>query len=154
MDVSIKDASQYFRGLLILIRKDGIVTSRESESVARVGAKLGFERSFCMQAIEDILSNLFIDEAPPVFGSVDLARKFIADALRLASAEREMTTAEHSWLQMTSDLNGCGDPWFREECERAVGARHVRRDWEYDSLSVIHTARDSRRAVPAARGGE
>jgi hypothetical protein len=151
MDVSIKDASQYFRGLLILIRRDGIVTSTESDTVARLGAKLGFNREFCVQAIEDILANSYVGEEPPIFESPDLARKFVKDGLRLATAERPITASERLWLERTAEINSCDKYWFTRECIRAVQANLARRSWEYDSLSVIHGMKARR--TPVSAGG-
>jgi hypothetical protein len=153
MDVSITDASQYFRGLLILSRRDGTITSREAESVSRLGAKLGFARSFCLESIGDILANEHVDDTPPVFESAEIARKFITDGLTLASADRTMTAPELAWLEKTSALNGFDGDWFSRMCHRATQTAHVPHAWEYDSLSVIHGSRKRPVPVAADQGG-
>ena len=64
MKISIKDASSYFRGLLLLIRKDKRVDHSEVDLMKRVGKSLGFEPRFCENAIHEILESTYIAETP------------------------------------------------------------------------------------------
>jgi hypothetical protein len=57
MKIARVDASNYFKGLLLLIRKDGKVTTAEKEPTKCIGKSLGFEKQFCDNAINEILEN-------------------------------------------------------------------------------------------------
>jgi hypothetical protein len=138
MNATILDASDYLRGLLILIRRDGRITPKESEVIARAGRHLGFEERFCAQAVAEILENGFIDETPPVFSSPGLAKKFVTDALRAAYIDRQLDDREEQWLQSTVERNGCGAQWFADERHRTVSASSADSPWEFESINVKH----------------
>jgi|WetSurMetagenome_2_1015567.scaffolds.fasta_scaffold566097_1 hypothetical protein len=153
MNVSVFDASQYFRGLLVLIRRDGEITKSESESVARLGAKLGFEREFCLEAIEDILSNSFVSDESPEFESAAVARKFIRDGIRIVSDKgRSILPAERHWLEGVARANGCSGAWFEEECELAERRPGHPEGWEFESICVIHGSRMHNPSTPSMAG--
>lgn len=65
MKIRLLDASEYFRGLLLLIRQDHTITESETRLIRRVGKTLGFEKEFCDNAIQDILENEYIREGCP-----------------------------------------------------------------------------------------
>jgi hypothetical protein len=65
MNISVIDGSSYFKGLLLLIRKDRRITESEVRLVKRVGKALGFESRFCGNAIHEILENSYIADTPP-----------------------------------------------------------------------------------------
>ena len=69
MNISVVDASNYFKGLLLLIRKDRKVTESEVEFMRHIGKALGFERQFCENAIQGILENEHIRDQPPRFAT-------------------------------------------------------------------------------------
>jgi len=114
MKISILDASEYFRGLLLLVRKDHKLTEAESELMKRIGKTLGFEREFCENAIRDILENNYILDTPPVFASSELAMRFIKDGLTLATSDKEVAALEADWLRATSEKNGLNIEWFNQ----------------------------------------
>jgi len=113
MDINILDASNYFKGLLILIGKDKRVTESESMILKRIGKALGFEKEFCEKAIRDILINNYIEDTPPVFSTEELARKFILDGLTLAASDNELHTAEVEWLKSVIKTNRLDIQWFK-----------------------------------------
>ncbi|MEX1138298.1 MAG: hypothetical protein WEB33_02715 [Bacteroidota bacterium] len=115
MNISAIDASSYFKGLLLLIRKDRKVTESEVHLMKRIGKALGFEEEFCDQAIKGILENEHVRDLPPKFSTKDLAMKFVQDGLVLAYSDSEMHPAEEEWLKLVAELNGLGVQWFSEK---------------------------------------
>jgi len=120
MTIDVKDASEYFRGLLLLISMDRRITDAETVLMKRIGKALGFERDFCDNAIREILENRFIVDEPPRFSTNDLAMKFIRDGLTLAGADDETHHAEVVWLKATAAKNGIEEERFLQAQERAV----------------------------------
>ena len=84
MDITILDRSFYFKGLLLLIRKDHKITDSEIELMKYIGKILGFEPSFCDNAIQNILENKYILDETPIFSTKEIATLFIKDGLYLA----------------------------------------------------------------------
>jgi hypothetical protein len=138
MKITLIDASNYFKGLLLLIRKDGKVTDKEKELTRRIGKSLGFEREFCDNAIHEILENKFIVDTPPEFSSRELAMKFIKDGLTLASSDDEVRAPEEEWLKSTATKNGLEIEWFSQERQTTLHARGVDARLEVDHLTVEH----------------
>jgi hypothetical protein len=106
LKIDVMDASNYFKGLLLLIRKDGKTSEAEINLVKHVGKSLGFEKEFCSNAISDILENRYIVDEPPRFSSKELAAKFIKDGLSIAFADNDLDRREELWLQHTAEQNG------------------------------------------------
>lgn len=143
MTISVRDGSEYFRGLLLLISKDRRISEAETVLMKRIGKALGFDKDFCDNAIQEIIGNRFVVGEPPVFSTRELAMKFIRDGLMLASADDEMHPFEISWLQSVAEKNRLDAEWCRRERELAVGRR---RDFdarlEVDGLTVEHSRHD------------
>lgn len=135
MDISVVDASNYFKGLLILIRTDRKVTESEIEMMKRIGSALGFEKEFVRQAIDGILENEHVRDVPPRFSSREIATKFVRDGLALSSSDNEIHPAEEEWLRMVAELNGLDLQWFRREAQR-LAKRTEQRPLEVESLQV------------------
>ena len=138
MNIPIIDASEYFRGLLLLIRKDHRITDTESDLMKRVGKTLGFEKEFCENAIQEILENTYIEDTPPVFTASDLAMKFIKDSLTLALSDKEVHTAEVEWLRATAAKNGLDMEWFTQELTQARTRTVPAVQLEVDNLTIKH----------------
>ncbi len=117
MNIPILDASNYFRGLLLLIRKDRKITQPEIDLMRRVGKVLGFEQRFCDNAIEEILENKFIVDEPPSFSSKGLAVSFVKDGLSLALADGEFHPNEEHWLRSAAEKNGLTADFFSQVLE-------------------------------------
>ncbi len=113
LTINIIDGSNYFKGLLLLIRKDRQVTESEMALMRRIGKSLGFEREFCDQAIRDILDNEYIEDTPPRFSSKELAQKFVKDGLAIACSDQVCHPSEETWLRTVCILNGLDEQWFR-----------------------------------------
>ncbi|HLF15564.1 MAG TPA: hypothetical protein VI932_11815 [Bacteroidota bacterium] len=121
VNIDILDGSNYFKGLLLLIRKDHKISDSEAELMKIIGRSLGLERRFCEETIRDILENKYISDSPPKFSSDELAKKFLRDGLRLAAADSEIHDLEEQWLESVADVNGIGSDWVTGEKKAALG---------------------------------
>jgi len=119
--MTLKDRSLYFKGLLLLIRKDRRTVQAEIDLMKRIGGILGFEKQFCAEAIADILKNPYIVDEPSRFSKKEVAACFIRDGLSLAYADQELHPSEEQWLRSTAELNGLGMDFFAEELKKAHG---------------------------------
>jgi hypothetical protein len=136
MEISVIDGSNYFKGLLLLIRKDRRITETEIQLMERVGASLGFERRFCRKAITEILVNTYIEDAPPVFSTADLARMFIKDGLIVAHADKELHPFELDWLKSVAKVNRLDPRWLRKEADLARATPNHRSSMAVDHLRI------------------
>lgn len=139
MKISVLDASNYFKGLLLLIRKDRKVSQPETELMKRVGKSLGFEKEFCDDAIRDILANQYIEDTPPDFSTKELAVKFLKDGLSLAYSDNEYHPAEDQWLRSTAERNGVEPELFSREQESAANRKTFPVHLEVDDLTVMNS---------------
>jgi hypothetical protein len=106
MEISVLDAGNYFKGLLLLIRQDHKITESETTTMMRIGRTLGLEREFCEEAIRDILENKYITVTPPTFSTHELAMKFVRDGLRIAYSPGGVKEPEDRWLSAIVKANG------------------------------------------------
>jgi len=112
-NLSFYERSKYFKGLLILIGKDKIVSKIEKDVIIQVGKTLGFNEEFCDESVGSILDNEFIKKDPPVFSDQQIAESFVRDGLRIASSTGDnMDIEEIKWLETVSEENGLGKEWF------------------------------------------
>lgn len=115
MKISLMDRSLYYKGLLLLIRKDHEIHAREKQMTLAIGDKLGFDTKFCEEGIAEILENNCIVDQPPVFSSPEIARCFVRDGLSLSAADGEVHAEEVSWLRSVACKNGLADFWDEEQ---------------------------------------
>ena len=137
MNISVIDASNYFKGLLLLIRKDRKITEPEIQLMKRIGKCLHFDPEFCNTAIDEILENRFIVDVPPEFSSRELAVKFIKDGLAIALVDNHLHPAEKEWLRATAEKNGLDEIWFGQELDNAVNRSQLPARMEVDDLNVL-----------------
>ncbi len=136
MKISAVDASNYFRGLLLLIRKDRKVTESEVELMMRIGKALVFEERFCENAIQGILENEHVREQAPKFATKELAEKFIHDGLSLSFSDNEIHPSEEEWLRFVAEVNGLDLQWFLRERARAAKNKTLHAQIEVDDITV------------------
>lgn len=136
MKISIIDASNYFKGLLLLIRKDKEVTAQETALMKRIGKVLGFEKEFCDNAIREILDNKYISDEHPTFSSKEVAFKFIKDGISLALSDNELHPFEEQWLKNTAEKNGINFNLFAQEIEKVVRGKEHPDRLEIDDISI------------------
>jgi hypothetical protein len=139
MKISVLDASNYFRGLLLLIGKDRKISDPEIALVQRIGRAFGFEKVFCDNAIRDILENKFILDVPPEFSKKELAKKFIKDGLILAASDNEIHPSEEEWLLSVAEKNGLDTQWFYKERQSTEKGSDIHGVLEVDGLTVEYS---------------
>ena len=105
LKISKIEASNYLKGLMLLIRKDHMVTEAESILLMRIGKSLGFEPEFCEKTINEILNNNFVEDTPPLFADKEVAIKFIKDGLAVTLSDNILHPAEENWLIATAEKN-------------------------------------------------
>ncbi|MBP1750630.1 MAG: hypothetical protein H6Q52_3169, partial [Deltaproteobacteria bacterium] len=114
---SVIDRSLYYKGLMLLIRKDREICDEERKMMMHIGEALGFESSFCKDTVEDIMDNKFVNDSPPLFSEPWIALSFIRDGLRLSVSDGQTHKAELDWLEAVAENNGLSSLWA-EEFER------------------------------------
>lgn len=112
--MQILDKSNYFKGLLLLIKKDNQMNEDERELLKKIGKVLGFEKKFYENAIREILNNQFITQDPPKFSDKKIAECFIKDGVRLAKLDTILHQREIEWLERICLENNLTKDWFRE----------------------------------------
>jgi len=112
MNLSLLNRSNYFKGLLVLVRRDRFVDSRESHLMLQIGAILDFDRRFCESTINDLLSNKHITRQPIIFSDKRLRECFFRDALRLALVDGHLHLRELSWLRTVARANNQSNQWL------------------------------------------
>jgi hypothetical protein len=139
MNITVLEASNYFRGLLLLIRKDRRIAPSEIELMKRIGRDLGFEEEFCDNAFAEILDNRFILDEPPVFASQELSMKFVRDGCTLAYADGELHPHEEQFLRSTAKTNHIEESLLLAELDRARTREGLPARLEADGLTVVHS---------------
>ncbi len=118
MALAIRERSSYYRGLLVLVRKDRIVDSRERELMLRIGTALDFDIRCCEAAVDDVLHNKYINDDPVIFHDRETAECFLLDGLRLAAVDGEVHPKELEWLKRVARANHVDDAWLDAEIAR------------------------------------
>jgi hypothetical protein len=118
MKLTLLDKSNYFKGLLLLIGKDGKISEKERDVLLKVGKTLGFEREFCESSIDTMLENKYLVGLPPKFSESSFAQSFIQDGFSLALADDQICQEEISWLEKVSLVNKVPWEWFSEQLEK------------------------------------
>ena len=117
MNMEVIDRSNYLKALLILIGKDKKITEHEKEMMLKFGDILGFDKKFCVNAINDLFENEYIVEEPPKFSNSSIAKMFIKDGIKLAFADHEMHLYELNWLKAVAERNGLDSKWCLTQFE-------------------------------------
>lgn len=120
MVLDFQDKGKYFRGLLILIGKDGNIDGKEREAILKISEKLGFESKFSDEAVDEFLENTFIDKTPPKFSSKEIAYYFLQDAINLSLVDNDFHTEELEWLEKVAVINGIHNSWLDQELQKSI----------------------------------
>lgn len=115
--LDIIDKSNYFRGILLLMRKDSQISDQERNFVFKIGKTLGFDKEFIEDSIKDLMYNEFIEDNPPTFSNPEIAKSFIIDGLKLVSTDTVLDPNEISFLKKTAERNLLPEPWIKEKME-------------------------------------
>jgi hypothetical protein len=104
MKLSQEAKSRYYKGLLVLLRRDRIVHSREKDLMLKIGEILGFDKRFCEATIDELLSNANITREPIFFPDEIVKECFFRDAVRLALVDGNFHPTELRWLRTVAHL--------------------------------------------------
>jgi hypothetical protein len=116
MKLPLKEISNYFKGLLILSRRDRVINAEERNLLLQIGELIGFDRRFCQATIDELLVNAHISRKPVIFSDERLRESFFRDALRVAYSDGTFHPVELSWLLRTARANG----WTDRRFERTI----------------------------------
>ncbi|MCB0730674.1 MAG: hypothetical protein KDC88_06545 [Ignavibacteriae bacterium] len=122
MEFNYQDKGNYFRGLLILVGKDNIIEQNERKTILSYCEKLGFEKRFCEDAVSNFLENSFIDKNPPKFSSIDLAKKFLEDAIKLSLVDNDFHVEELEWLENVAKVNLVEKDWLDKKIQQNLNS--------------------------------
>ncbi len=114
MRISLVDRSLYYKGLMLLIRKDHEIRKEEMVMMMRIGEMLGFEPDFCRNAVEEIIGNRYVDDTPPLFSGPSVANCFVKDGLRVSASDGQIHKKEVEWLKSVAEINGLDRSLFAE----------------------------------------
>jgi hypothetical protein len=109
----------YYKGLMLLIRKDRKINDEEKKILMAIGKDLSFDAKFCENAIKEILTNSYVIDVPPSFSNAAIAKCFIKDGLRISLVDNETHETELAWLKAVADVNGLDDGWYKASVETA-----------------------------------
>jgi hypothetical protein len=112
MTLSLLDRSNYYKGLLVLMRRDRIIDARERELMLQLGEILDFDRRFCEAAIENLLANAHLTREPIIFSNEHVKECFFHDALRLALVDNCLHPMELRWLRTMAQANNQSEQWL------------------------------------------
>jgi hypothetical protein len=116
MTLPLKDKSDYFKGLLVLSRRDRVINDEERNLLIEIGGVLDFDKRFCEATIDDLLGNTNISRDPIIFPDENLKECFLRDALRLALSDGDLHPAEYRWLRKTAHANG----WSKQRLDKII----------------------------------
>jgi len=112
MKLTIRDRSTYFKGLLLLIKKDQNVSASENILMTKIGEILGFEKQFIKGAIKELMENDFLTDEVPLFSHQDIAESFILDGLKVSFSDGEFSAEELEHLTEIATQNGIDKEWL------------------------------------------
>jgi len=112
MKLTMLDRSTYFKGLLLLIKRDNIVADEEKLLMKKIGRTLGFDESFIEGAVNDLLENEYLTDDVPLFSKRAFAESFILDGLKMAFSDNEFSAEELEHLTNIATKNGIDKEWL------------------------------------------
>ena len=111
------DKSTYLKGLLILAKRDKVLTESEEKIITDIASHLGFSTDFYQYTLKNLISNEFLSEEPVQFSNKKIAQSFIIDGLRLAHSDGDLDKNETNWLRATTIENEIDVEWFNKQLE-------------------------------------
>ena len=97
----------------------------ERALMMRIGRLLSFEKEFCQEVINEILTNRHVVDEPPLFSEPAIARCFIQDGLKLSQVDGQVHDKEWQWPKAVAaeshlDQNWC-EALLQATSDRAEG---------------------------------
>jgi len=121
--IPLIERGNYYRGLLVLIRRDHVISLRERELLIRLGKGLDFDVRFCENAINDLPKNPHIKAKAMKFSDRKIAELFLHDAISLAFADGNLHPKEWAWLRAVAAANGLNEEWLKAEIGKLQASR-------------------------------
>lgn len=112
MKIQVQDRSNYLKGLLIIARRDNVLTESEGKIIRSIANKLGFSSDFYEETLKNLLANEYLTEEPVKFSAEEISQSFILDGLRLAHSDNKLDEEELQWLRLTAEENNIDMRWF------------------------------------------
>ncbi len=128
MNISWKDKSLYFKGLILLIGKDFVISEEERKLLQDIGKALGFEQKFIDSSIDNLLENKYITDEPPIFSDKEIAKIFIKDGIRLAISDKNMHPFEIEWLQNVARSNNLDTNFVNDQIDFYLKNQYLKED--------------------------
>ncbi|HNA80008.1 MAG TPA: TerB family tellurite resistance protein [Turneriella sp.] len=113
--LSLRERSEFFRGLLLVMAADGELHDAERELIKHAISPFDFSAEFVDESIESILKNKHVSQVPPHFESQANSHLFLRAALDIAFADGVLDETEEKWLRATADINGIAAEWLEEQ---------------------------------------
>ena len=144
-NLDVRDRSNYFKGMLILAIKDNVIVEQEEKMLMDLGTKLGFEKKFCHNAIQQSLGNEYLIQTPPVFSSRKLAEHFLRDGVKLAISDNNLDPYELQWLNSVAKSNAIEKTWLSNNLEEFINTKG--NDNKYSLLENMTTSKNDTDSV-------
>jgi hypothetical protein len=112
MKLTLLDRSSYFKGLLLLIKRDNVINENEKSLMIKIGKTLGFDKSFTEGAVKELMENEFLTDDVPTFSDRFIAESFILDGLKVAFSDNNLSAEELEHLTKIANQNGIDKEWF------------------------------------------
>ena len=112
MQIDFYEKSTYFKGLLLLIKKDKVIEEPERKLMQKVGKILSFEKEFIQSSIDNLLENKYITDEIPKFTSKAIAESFLLDGLKLSFSDNDFSPEEIEYLTKIAKQNELDSEWF------------------------------------------
>ena len=117
MKIIDRDKSTYLKGLLILAKRDKVLSESEERIITDIASRLGFSADFYKYTLQNLIANEFLTEEPVKFSNKKVAQSFIIDGFRLAHSDRHLDERESDWLRETASENEIDVEWFNKKLE-------------------------------------
>lgn len=137
MNISVKDKSNYLKGLLIIARKDNQLAENEKKIIRDIAVRLGFAPDFYEDVLKSLLANKYISEEPIHFAEKKVAESFLADGLKLAYSVAVLAENKIEWLKQVSITNDIEENWFNEKLEKYKSSPNLWVNTEIALYSII-----------------
>ncbi len=137
MGISIKDKSNYLKGLLIIARKDNQLAANEKKIIRNIAIKLGFATDFYEDILKSLLANKYIVGNPILFSDIEIAKSFISDGLKLAYSVEVLADNKIEWIKKVASVNKIDEKWFQEKLEKFKSTPNFWMNSELALYSII-----------------
>ena len=137
MELTLLDRSNYLKGLLVVAKKDNLLTDPEKIILKGIAKRLGFAKDFYEDTIRSLLANKYISEKPIKFSNKKIAESFVTDGLNLAFADELPAEKEIDWLHSTASVNDLNDEWFNQKIKNIKEALKTNSSNNFALLSII-----------------